>query len=222
MLSCDPKNREWVAKLYDKLLDQINNFIPRNGDFVKRFFPNFDRIAADYTILLVVGFPDPYDAMVLEHDGKAYMVFDLIQFQEESLNKNYSCHRVLTHELIHLCLMEDYPLPSEMSYTEELNYTAFNEGFAHALTFSEDISEFAFDTFLDEKFETAKSTLMKALAETDSSKQTIYKRMADTGEYWNKFAAMAGKLYLLKNIDNFEVIYRNGWRNFTDRILCTE
>ena len=124
----DPKNREWVAKLYEKIRNQIKHFIPRNKNEVRWLFPQFDRIASNYTILLVVGFPDPYDAMVLEHNGKAYMVFDLVQFQEDSLKEDYSCHKVLTHELIHLCLMEDYPVSYEMSYFEDLNYTAFNEG----------------------------------------------------------------------------------------------
>lgn len=183
----DSKNREWVAKLYEKIL--------------------------------VVGFPDPYDAMVLEHNGRAYMVFDLIQFGEDSLNEDYSCHRVLTHELIHLCLMEDYPVPHEMSYIEDLNYTAFNEGFAHALTYPENIHDFVFDGFLEKKFKMAKHTLRAALAETDKQKQKVYSRMADTGEYWNKFAAIAGKLYLLQHIDEIERIYQEGWHDFTSRIL---
>lgn len=104
---------------------------------LRQLFPQFDRIANNYTILLVVGFPDPYDAMLLEHNGKAYMVFYLIQFQADSLNEDYSCHGVLTHELIHLYLMEDYPAAYEMSYVENLNYTDFNEGFAHSLTYVE-------------------------------------------------------------------------------------
>lgn len=216
----DPKNRGWVSQLYEKLINQIEHFSLRNGETVKRLFPQFDRITSNYTIFLVVGFPDPYDAMVLEHDGKSYMVFDLIQFQEDSLSEDYSCHRVLTHELIHLCLMEDYPLPIGMSYIEDLNYTAFNEGFAHALTYPEDLSSFVFDDFLEEKFVTAKHTLRTALAETDKDKQAIYSKKADTGHYWEKFAAIAGKLYLLKHIDDLACIYQNGWRDFATRILA--
>ena len=215
----NPKNREWVAKLYEKIRNQIKHFIPRNKNEVRWLFPQFDRIASNYTILLVVGFPDPYDAMVLEHNGKAYMVFDLVQFQEDSLKEDYSCHKVLTHELIHLCLMEDYPVSYEMSYFEDLNYTAFNEGFAHALTYVENIYDFVFDGFLEEKFKNAKHTLRAALAETDKQKQKNYSRMADTGAYWDKFASIAGKLYLLRHIDDMKRIYQEGWHDFTARIL---
>lgn len=215
----DPKNKIWVSRLYDKIVNQIEHFIPRNGAIVKQLFPQFDRLAAEYTILLIVGLPDPYDAMVLEHDGKAYMIFDLIQFKEAALSKNYSCHRVLTHELIHICLMEDYPVPYDMPYVDKLSYTAFNEGFAHALTYPEDISCFVFDEFLCDKFEAAKRVLLAAMIEKDKDKQAVYLRNADTGDYWDKFAAMAGKLYLLKHIDKLKNIYREGWHNFTEKIL---
>lgn len=140
-------------------------------------------------------------------------------FQEDSLKEDYSCHKVLTHELIHLCLMEDYPVSYEMSYFEDLNYTAFNEGFAHALTYVENIYDFVFDGFLEEKFKNAKHTLRAALAETDKQKQKNYSRMADTGAYWDKFASIAGKLYLLRHIDDMKRIYQEGWHDYTARIL---
>ena len=215
----DPKNIPWVKELYSKLIEQIHNFEPRNYSTVKRIFPNFDKIASVYTMLLVVGFPDPYDAMVLEHDGKNYMVFDLIQFGEESLNEDYSCHRVLTHEMIHLCLAEDYPAPESVSYIDDLDYTTFNEGFAHALSFPDDIETFAFDNELNMRFERSKKTLNVALAETDEAKRAEFRRAADTGEYWDKFASIAGKLYLLKNLDKIDEIYKGGWHGFAEKIL---
>ena len=214
-----PENREWVSKLYKKLREELENFVPRNENAVRRLFPQFDHVIGGCTILLVVGFPDPYDAMVLEHDAKPCLVFDLIQFQEDALNRDNICSRILTHEVIHLCLMEDYPAPQEMSYMEDLNYTAFNEGFAHALSYPENLQDFVFDEFMEEKFKAAKDTLRAALAETDPEKQAVYSKTADTGMYWDKFAAIAGKLYLLRHINELERIYQEGWRGFTARIL---
>lgn len=214
-----PCHRRWAAELYKKLADQIQTYIPRNYDAVKTMFPNFDEIAADYTVMLVVGFPDPYDAMVLEHEGQETMVFDLIQFGEEALDKNYSCHRVLTHELTHMCLSRYYPVPSAPTYPEYLDYTAFNEGFAHALTYPENLAEFTFDAFHEEKFERAKETLRLAAAETDPVKRAVYRKASDTGEYWGKFASIAGKLYILKHLDDAEILFRNGWKGFVHTIL---
>ena len=107
----DPQNREWVSLLCQKLKKQIENYLPRNELTVKSLFSEFDEVVYAYTVMLVVGFPDPYDAMALEHNGNAYTIFDLIQFGADSLEETYSCHRVLTHELIHLCLYRKYPKP---------------------------------------------------------------------------------------------------------------
>lgn len=65
----------------------------------------------------------------------------------------------------------------------------------------------------------AKNTLQAALEETDKQKQENYSRMANTGKYWDKFASMAGMLYLLRHIDEIERIYQEGWHDFTARIL---
>jgi len=215
----DPANKAWVSKLCDKLINQIRNYKPGNSTLVKSLFPDFDEVSGDFTIMLVVGFPDPYDAMVMEHDGKSFMIFDLIQFGENSLNDNFSCHRILTHELIHICLHNQYPQPTSISYKENLCYTAFDEGFAHALAYPENIDEFIFDEFLQEKFDHAKSKLLEAIAETDINKQKELLISADTGRYWDKFASIAGKLYLLKNINEIDTIYQEGWYEFADKII---
>ncbi len=215
----DSKHIVWVTKLYEKLKEQILDFTPKNSDIIKKLFPYFDEIADSYTIMLVVGFPDPYDAMVLKHDGKEYMVFDLIQFGINSLNEDYSCHKVLTHELIHMCLHKRYPVPRGLSYIDDLNYKAFDEGFAHALTYPKDISKFKFDVFLEDKLHNVSDTLTLAIKETDPLRQAIYSKSADTGDYWDKFASIAGKLYILKNLNNVEEIYRNGWSDYVNKIL---
>lgn len=216
--SPNPKNREWVIKLYEKLKEQIANYIPRNATIVRKLFSDFDCVANSYTIMLVVGFPDPYDAMVLEHSGKEYMVFDLIQFGKESLAPEYSCHRVLTHELLHMCLHNKYPKPDNLSYVDDLSYTAFDEGFAHAVSFPENIDTFCFDSFLEEKFMTSKAKMKEALQETNPIKQAEFRISADTGDYWDKFASICGKLYLLKHIGELENIYQQGWHDFSKRI----
>lgn len=215
----DPVNCEWVSKLYCKLKNQIVNYVPRNEEAVKKLFPDFEAVSSNYTIMLVVGFPDPYDAMVMEHDGKEYMVFDLIQFGADSLDEKYSCHRVLTHELIHMCLHKKYPKPAGLSYIDELNYIAFDEGFAHALTFPEDITSFNFNDDLNEKYLMAKKKLGEVYRETNPAMQKEFLISADTGDYWDKFASISGKMYLLKNKERLEEIYSSGWEGFSEIII---
>lgn len=214
-----PSCREWVSQLCDKLKDQIKNYIPRNYQFVKSLFPDFDDVVNSYTVMLVVGFPNPYDAMVLEHDHTSIMVFDLIQFGQVSLDENYSCHRVLTHELIHMCLHNKYPRPDCLEYADCLNYIAFDEGFAHALSYPDNIQTFRFDDFLQEKYELARAQLKQAWDETDCEKQIAYSISADTGNYWDKFASISGKLFLLNHLDKIHEIYQTGWHDFAKKIV---
>lgn len=69
------------------------------------------------------------------------------------------------------------------------------------------------------KFKAAKDVLRAAVAETDPEKQAFYSKTADGGMYWDKFAPIAGKLYLLRHISELERIYQGGWRNFAAQIL---
>ena len=216
----NPIHKDWVSKLQKKLKNQIQNFVPRNHEILKRLFPCFDDIAKQYTIIFVVGFPDPYDAMVLSHNGMEYMVFDLIQFGQDALEEEYSCHRVLTHELLHICLHKKYQAPANISYTESLDYMTFDEGFAHALTYPEDINTFQFNDFLKEKYEQASNQLKCAVAETNFEKQKSFRISANTGDYWDKFGSISGKLYILKNVHKIEEILNNGWEGFTSKIIC--
>ena len=215
----DPQKCGWVADLCAKLQQQILDYVPRNDSVVRSLFPNFDAVARDYTIMLVVGFPDPYDAMVVENAGREYMVFDLVQFGPESLDEEYSCHRVLTHELIHICLHRIFPKPTQLTYVGELDYTAFDEGFAHALTYPDDWESFQFDDFLVGKYEAAKERLAHALRETVAAKQHEYLISSDTGDYWDKYASMSGKLFLINNKERIQDILQGGWKGFAHRIL---
>jgi hypothetical protein len=217
----DPKDAEWVAKLRDKLAEQIYAYVPRNYEAVKAIFPAFDEVASNFSIMLVVGFPDPYEAMMLESpDGESVMVFDLIRFGEKSLKADYSCHRVLTHELIHMCLHRDYPQPKNPTYRESMDYIVFDEGFAHALTYPEDMGAFDFDIALEERFRAARDTLGAALSETNSERRREFLAAADTGRYWDKFGAIAGKLYLLKHINEIGAIYRSGWNGISQMVTA--
>lgn len=218
----DQRHRARAAKLQDQLKAQLLSFQPRSSTVIKMLFPNFDRIAADCLVLLVVGFPAPYDAVTLEHDGKEYVIFDLLRFGEDAANAEDRCRKLLTHELIHLCLHEYYPVPEGLSYLEALSYTAFDEGFAHALSYGVDLSEPVFNDFLSGKLDTAKETLRRAVGETDPVHQAQYRKAADTGSYWDKFASIAGKLYILKNIGTVEKTFYHGWYDFADKILLPQ
>lgn len=212
-------DRPWVSRLCEKLKAEIGAFVPRNAGLVEDLFPDFGHVSRGLTVMLVVGFPDPYDAMVLGNDGEEYVVLDLVQFGADSLDESYSCQRVLTHELVHVCLHNRYP-DQAVSYLDRLSYIAFDEGFAHALSYVEDIASFRFDAFHREKYSAARSQLALALKEQDTGRRSEHMQAADTGDYWDKFASIGGKLYLLNNVPRIRAVYEQGWRGFIDRVMA--
>lgn len=216
--------KEWVSLLRDKVIIDAEDLIPRNVRIVNQLFPDFYNVSANYPIVLTVGCPDPYDAMVLEHNNQLYIVFDLMQFVPYvrdlyEQGEVYDFRRILTHELLHVCIANKYPPMKNFAYIDELSYIAFDEGFAHALSYQENIMISKFDRILEEKYQKAKQMLSLAVNESDPSKQAVFRAMANCGNYWDKFASISGKLYLLKHKKNIIDIYNEGWEGFAKKIL---
>lgn len=216
--------KEWISLLLDKVINDADDLIPRNTQIVSDLFPDFKEIASNYPLILSVGCPDPYDAMVMKHEGTKYVIFDLMQFVTYvrdlyEQGEAYDFRRILTHELLHVCIMNRYPRPADISYNDRLDYLTFNEGFAHAIAYQENMMISKFDKILQSKYKTAIETLKEAVKETNPQKQTDYIFKANIGYYWDKFGSMSGKLYLLKNKENIRKIYLEGWKGFTEKIL---
>lgn len=220
----NPNEKEWVSLLRDKVINDAEDLVPRNARIVNELFPDFYEVSANYPIILTVGCPDPYDAMVLEHNNQLFVVFDLMQFVPYvrdlyEQGEAYDFRRILTHGLLHVCIANKYPLKKNLSYLEELSYIAFDEGFAHALSYQEDIMISKFDRILEEKYKKTKHMLSLAVNEYNETKQMEYRAKANCGNYWDKYAAISGKLYLLKNKENIINIYNEGWGGFVKKIL---
>lgn len=208
----DPACRDAVEALCAQAEAALREFVPYNAALFAALFPRWREQAAEVNVLLAVGCPAPYDAMTMERADGMYLVFDLIRFLEyQRAGKDIPSllRKLITHELTHACLVADYPDRSA-GYREKLAYITFNEGFAHALAYTEDILSEDFSAVLAAHYPDAVRELKAALAETDPQKQAEYLRRADIGPYWGKFAAMSGKLYLLAHREEMQAIYRAG------------
>ncbi|MGG7164108.1 hypothetical protein [Clostridium ihumii] len=217
------ENVEVVKEIYIKIKIILMNFKPINEDIFKVLFPNYKNVFESTKVLLVVGCPKMYDAMFIEHEDEEYIIFDLINLVNyikhghdiEKVLKN-----LLTHEFVHRCVKEKYPLKENLPYVEKLNYIVFNEGFAHLLAYKDNIKEYDFNSkFYLDKYENAKLKLRNAIKEKNETKQEKWLKEADVGNYWNKFGAISGKLYLAQHIDLLIEIYTNGWRNIIFNII---
>lgn len=217
----DAAKQDEVNKILISIKKILSDFIPLNEDIYSVLYPEWKSIIKDMNVLLLVGCPDPYDAMVREYGGKEYVIFDLIRFcdySEQGFNIDMLVRQLITHETAHLCLHMKYPIPTSDDFLEQLKYIAFDEGFAHLLSFKDNLREFDFSTMIKEHYNKAFIELQEAMKEKDWEKQKVLLNKCNSGPYWDKFASISGKLFLASHLENIEEIYNSGIDNFISYI----
>ncbi|MCL2079749.1 MAG: hypothetical protein FWH17_07915 [Oscillospiraceae bacterium] len=213
-----------IRRCYDQIAKACDSFIFRNESLIEYIFTDAKSIMESANILFTVGLPSVYDALVREHEGEDFIVIDIVNFANYITNGHKVSDLVinfLSHELIHILINARYPY-EEMTYLEYLNFIAFHEGFAHLLSYKENISDYQPNESYREKFNSAKSKLINALNATDPAMQEQYRIEANSGSYWDKYAAISSMLYLLRNIDALKQIYNEGWRGYAELIMDYE
>ena len=201
-----------VQNIYKIFMSELKNFKPYNYKLFNQLFPNWNEILENINIILTVGVKEPYDAMVREYLGKSYMIFDLNLFSKYYKSGNdipTIISKLLTHEFTHICVHQDYP-PVYSSYIEQMQYITFDEGFAHLLSFSENVELFDFTEINNSYYNISLEKLKLAFMEQDESKQREFLEECNSGNYWDKFACISGKLFLSCNINYLKEIYING------------
>jgi hypothetical protein len=210
-----------IASCLSNVLESLRNFSYRNDDIIMQLFSSPEKIIRNANILLIVDAPTMYDAMVREYKGVQYIVFNIMSFVEYKAH-NHSIDSLimdfLTHELIHVLIGVDYPFDAT-TFTEKLDYIAFNEGFAHLLSYKENIMEYIPDKEYTLRYEKSLATLKDAISETSYDRQAELILQANSGKFWDKFAAIASMLYLMENRSQLKKIYQSGWRGYTQKII---
>lgn len=201
-------------------LAALDGFRPHNAELFRRLFPKWREICENVNVILAVGCPAPYDAMVREHDGEEYIILDLIRLNNYNADIKTLMTPFLTHELAHICIHSDYPPPTDADdYHKTLEYIVFDEGFAHLLAFRDGIECFDFEPIIQKHLFRSLEKLGFAVSETDIENRAALLREANTGDYWNKFGAISGKLYLASHLNDIEAIYNAGPDNMLACIL---
>jgi len=216
-------DHEKVRALHQEVIMQLNDFTPFNENLFTALFPNWKEQIKNVNIILSVGCPSPYDAMVRTYKGTQYMIFDLIQFLKydiDSFDLVSIVIGMITHEFAHVCLQAQYSLSSSR-YKQVLEHMAFDEGFAHLLAFKKDIYAVDFSKMIDAHYRVSIEKLRMAAIEVDVDKQKILLEAANTGAYWDKFASISGKLYLASHVDQLLELYQAGPVGFLDSLLET-
>ncbi|WP_346916995.1 hypothetical protein [Clostridium sp.] len=210
------EKRDDVNSILVSIKSALSQFIPLNKNIYSSLYPEWKSIINDINVLLIVGCPNPYDAMVRKYDGKEYIIFDLIRFCDykiQGYDVELLIRQLITHETSHVCLHKQYPTPISNDFIEQLKYITFDESFAHLLAFKDNIQKFDFSTF-NKYYNNSLIKLKEAMKETDFKRQKTLLEQADSGSYWNKFASISGKLFLASHLDEVEKIYNSGIESF--------
>jgi len=214
-----------VANILNLIKSMLLDFHPMNENIFTNLFPTWMKDLEDFRILLTVGMPNPYDAMVRSHEGKEYVVFDLIRFHDYEL-KGFCVEdivsQMITHEAAHICLHKKYSLSSDANYEQTLKYITFDEGFAHFIAFKEDIENYDADEVIGKYYDENIKKLRESFKENDLDRQEELLEVSNSGPYWEKFAAISGKLFLLKHIDDYNNLYNQGVDNFIKKMKVLE
>ncbi|MCL2574961.1 MAG: hypothetical protein FWE33_00880 [Defluviitaleaceae bacterium] len=209
-----------VTVVYSQLMLICQNFRFLNTDLIVDIFGDTSTVVQNVNVLLVVGCPSMYDAMVRHYNNEQYIIFDLINFANyltQGYNLNEIARNFLTYEIVHVLINNDYPA-SNLDYYNSLNYIAFHEGFAHLLSFEDNMTDFTPTDEHNGYWSIAKSRLAVALQETNPQTQQQYLVEANSGKYWDKFAAISAFGYLISSIKSLKSIYNQGWHSFAEKI----
>ena len=220
------EKKDIIIKIYKKLIEVLKNFTPLNREIWQTFFGNIE-MGEKTTINLIIGCPDPYDAMVRENE----VFIDLFRISTYSDDMNVLENIILnflTHELAHIIINEYYPRPkSDESLQEYLEYIAFDEGIAHFLAFKENI--LSVDWLSEEMNRRRRNAYERFLYYFNNGIKENHKEIlikSNAGQYWDKFASIAGLFALLdyyklngENIGCFKELFNKGPKELIKVIL---
>ena len=220
--------REIIFRIKEEIISHAKTFIPCNAPIWDALFENWRAFLDDTTLDLIVGYPAPNDATVKQApDGKYHMIFDLLCWEKYMgvISLSALSQNLLTHELFHVMVGNCFPdidsAEAQGAYIDRLDAITFNEGFAHLVSYNQqEIDTVAWDgEKLAEVYNNSVIKMKGALQEANPEAQKRYVYEASYGNYYDKYAAMCGMIYLGRQwqsggILRLKELFYKGYRGF--------
>jgi hypothetical protein len=179
------------AAAFKAQIEQFN----RSGDPLLDaiFWPMLVDRRYDIEAVLTQGVPAPYDAWTAEHGGREAFFFNMDQWTGESLQR--AGLSVIKHEVTHVLLADLLATPHVDNHVASLNHIMLNEGIAHYVGYARDRGTMLKDKTAERA--AAERALADAIKRLQDPRTTLDQRdalikAANTGNYWDKYAAIAG------------------------------
>lgn len=226
--------RERVREVYRQVLDCAGDFSPVNRAAWDLMFPEWREQTAGVELLLIVGYPEPYDAVsTKDPQGGEAIILDMLRWTAYLGHIKEAAENMLTHELTHALIALRAPEVvkdgGRADYIKRLDALAFNEGFAHLLSFK-GLDLDRVDWSLPEYaavWQRSRRRLKEALDCRDPGEQERLIYEGTAGRYFDKFLCMAGMFYLeeiwaREGIEGLEREFARGHSGFAKRCAGCE
>lgn len=226
--------RQCVQQVYDTVRRTVDHFVPVNLVIWDTLFPNWQQIMETVPVDFIVGFPQPYDAVVdFDPDGDRHIMFDLCRwtsyvgtYDVEVLLRDF-----LTHEMTHVFIGHTVPgIDASLEcpdYLACLDANTFHEGFAHLISYeAQEIDTVNWHTpEFAQAYARCKQKMQQALAETDEAKQKENLLTAICGSYYDKFASICGMLHLVScwekgGVAALQAVLAEGYHGFAEKTIA--
>lgn len=223
--------RAKVKKAFEQTLQSVQNFVPGNRAIWDALFPGWNNILQNTTVALIVGYPEPNDAVVMKSPAGVYTaILDMGLWAKylDTVPVGKLVHNLLTHELCHVCIHQLMPELDKVQeageYLSKLDAFTFDEGFAHFVSYNGlEASEVDWDSEkLRKVWLQSRDDMLAARKESRSGQQEEWLERAIFGHYYDKYACMCGMLYLARcwqegGITQLAKEFAAGWQGFSEK-----
>lgn len=200
----DPSRIKRLKTVLSLAVDALDHFEPLNLALWESIYGPFKGISDAVCIHLMVGSPDPYDAMVRQSPtGEFCIFFDLERLSQYSDEDDdsllFTLKNLMTHEVAHIENRKWLKMPSPMaSWAAHLAFLTLDEGLAHFLSLRENVTAIDWhgETLRQRKKDVYETYFIEAHTQ---SELPLSKRLeaASSGSFWQKYAAIAGLFALV-------------------------
>lgn len=191
-----PTRKEVVLRLCREVY-YYENFPLWNHALTVYLFPYCRTLINQIVMLPIVGSGKHFDAKVLEHNGKDYLVVDLLNIADYTSSVKEMCY--ILHNLCHVHLLRYYmshAYEKPIAYIPQLEYRFFCEGLIQYLSWNEDAAVYRLKEarYIHRKKD-AFYTLNKAFEIKEKQFREQILVMLEKLDLWQRFTDVAGMFY---------------------------
>lgn len=215
-------HRQEVCAYLSEALRQYRQFPIWNRTLILSLLPNLSQITDTVSIMPIIASDTNFDAGIVTHEGKPYLLIDLLHIADYTSSVKQMCY--ILHNLCHMHLLR-YALTQTIKQPSDfqayLRYRFFSEGWILYLSWNEDYQHYALHSATYTTRKKRAFALMDAAlqVEEDTIRQTILHTLKHA-DLWDRFCDVAGmffcdSVYRTQQTQGLIAYFNQGMHDFT-------